>query len=489
MFRRLRISTKLLLTVFPLIVLAMGTSIYLNNRYQEREMLAQAQASAQTAADIVRESLVNMMTTRLKIDDAYLSQLNAVRDIRKLHIHFTTDSLHLRDMYQDEERLSRLKNREGLIPPMQAHELEVFRTGEPLWEHKDELFTAIIPFKAVAKCQTCHEVPQGYVLGVAEMDIGLDRIAAAINSNWTRSIWVFSIFTFVALILSLVVYRIIVYQRLKRLVDATLTMGTGDLSDQHLEKIVSEDELGNLARAFELMRTRLRRAQDQIIHSERLSMVGQMASSIVHDFRTPMSTINLAIESLQKGMDFTPEKTQEWYRMIRDAVQRMVIMAQELLDFSRGEVRLELAEVHVPEFAHLLVKSVKPTLEQAHIKLKIEERYIGTAMIDPDRLQRAFINIINNAQDAMPSGGTLSIATGRENGCVAFTIADTGNGIPAEIKDKIFDAFVTAGKKKGTGLGLAITKRIIDQHNGTIDVESEHGKGTRFTIRIPLEED
>ena len=172
--------------------------------------------------------------------------------------------------------------------------------------------------------------------------------------------------------------------------------------------------------------------------------------------------------------------------MIRDSVQRMVIMAQELLDFSRGDIRLERTEFSIPEFTHLLVRSVKPNLEPANIKIKIEERYSGTAVFDPDRLQRALINIINNAQDAMATGGMLSITTGKENGNVAFCITDTGNGIPSEIKGRIFDAFVNAGKKKGTGLGLAITKRIVDQHNGTIVVESERGKGTKFTIKIPI---
>ncbi|HTK81087.1 MAG TPA: HAMP domain-containing sensor histidine kinase [Bacteroidota bacterium] len=486
MLKKLRISTKLLLTIFPLLLLGIGTSIYLNNRYQEQEMLAQAQASAQTAADILRESLVNMMTTRLKVDDGYLSQLASIRDLRNLHIHFRTDSLHLRDMYQDDERIARLRNREQMIPPIEAHEREVFSTGEPMWQRKGDMFNAIIPFKAVEKCQTCHEVPPGYVLGAAEMDISLERISAAVNSNWTRSLWIFGIFMTAALVLCLVVYHIVVHQNMRHLVDATIAIGRGNLTDEHLKQIHSGDELGDLARAFDMMRSELNNAQQKVIHTERLSMVGQMASSIVHDFRTPMSTINLAIESLQKGMNFTPEKTQEWYRMIRDAVQRMVTMAQELLDFSRGDVRLEKVEFPIPEFTHLLVKSVKPSLDQAHIKLKIEEKYSGTALVDPERLQRAFINIINNAQDAMSSGGILNIATGRDDGHVTFSIADTGKGIPPEIKDTIFDAFVTAGKKKGTGLGLAITKRIVDQHSGEIFVASESGKGTTFTIRIPL---
>ena len=133
----------------------------------------------------------------------------------------------------------------------------------------------------------------------------------------------------------------------------------------------------------------------------------------------------------------------------------------------------------------LLTRSVKHTLEQANIQLHIEKRYTGTAVFDPDRLHRALINIINNAQDAMPQGGVLHIIASRENNRLSFSISDSGVGIPPEIKDKIFDAFVTAGKKRGTGLGLAITKRIIDQHGGTIEVESESGKGTRFIVKIP----
>ncbi len=485
MFSRLSISTKLLLILLPLIVFAVGTSAYLSNKYQEEEMLKQAQTSAQTYGEIVRESLVNMMITRQQIDDAYLAQLNALREIHNLHIHFRTDSLHLRDVYQSEDRLIRLQQREASMPAMQAHERGVFTTGEPIWQQKGGMFKAIIPFKAVAKCRQCHDVPEGYVLGAAEMDISLDRISQSIQSNWKRSIWILFIFISIAIICSVIVYRIVVERKMKLLVEATKIIGSGNLEAEQLQLITSSDELGDLARAFDQMRIELHQAQNKAIHSERLSMIGQMASSIVHDFRSPMSTINLAVDSLQRGKDFSQEKTQEWYRMIRESVQRMVTMAQELLDFSCGNVNLERTEFSVPEFTHLLVRSVKVNLEQAHIKLKIDERYSGTAVFDPDRLQRALINIINNAQDAMASGGMLSISTGKENGSITISIADTGKGIPIEIKDTMFEAFVTAGKRKGTGLGLAITKRIIDQHGGTIDVHSEQGKGTTFVVKIP----
>lgn len=485
MFRKLRISSKLLLTIFPLATLAIGVSVYLNNLYQERDMLEQAQVAARTYSDIIRESLVNMMLTRERVDEKYLVELNHIPDIKNLHIHFTVEGLHLRPIYaNDQERMNRLRMREQEGPALKPSEQKVFDTGEQIWQREDTTFNGIIPFKADARCQNCHGVSINQVLGAAEMDISLSRISNSIKSNWPRSFFVYFVFIFLGTILSIASYRVLVSRRLTTLVDATKLIGSGDL-EQPLTPDSSGDELGELSSAIDAMRTQLKTIQSRLIHTERLSAIGQMASSIIHDFRTPMSTINLAIETLQQGHTFDPEKTQQWYGMIRDSVRRMIVMAQELLDFSRGEMRLDKQAHSVGEFVELLVQSVQPTLERNHVQLLVDRQYTGNAVFDPDRMHRALVNIINNAQDAMPAGGKLRIVAARQNGSLLFSIADTGPGIPDEIKGKIFDAFVTAGKKKGTGLGLAITKRIIDQHGGAIEVESEHGKGTTFLVTIP----
>src|SRR5262249_2416660 len=131
-FRGFRIRTKLLMIILPLVLLSLGTSAYVNNRFQEEEMFQQAQSSPQTYAEIIRESLVTMMLTRQQVDDGYLVQLNQLRDIRNLHIHFFTDSLHLRELYRKEDRLERLRRREASVPPLQAHERTTFETGEPM---------------------------------------------------------------------------------------------------------------------------------------------------------------------------------------------------------------------------------------------------------------------------------------------------------------------------------------------------------------------
>jgi len=484
MMSRMRIGSKLLLTFIPLIVLAVGVSAYMNNENEKREMLKQAQASAQTYAELIRESLVHMMTSRGRIDDDYINQVNNVRDVNNLHIHFSTDSLRLKEIYVDSTRMARLRLREALEHPLTPEEKEVFDTGQPAWIQKGLVYNSIIPFKSTSRCQQCHNVPDGTVLGAAEMDISLERMNASIESNYIRSIWIVYIFTSIAILLSAFFYRWMVSRRLKLLVEETKIIGEGNL-DHPVIIGTSQDELGELALAFETMRVKLKVAQERIIHSERLSTLGQMASSIVHDFRSPMATINLIIESLQQGKQTDPSRIQEWYRLIRESVQRMVTMAQELMDFSRGEIRLEKTEFAIDEFLMLIEKSVKINLDRAHVNFEIDNQCSGTAVFDPDRLHRAIVNIINNAQDATPAGGTVKVAASMDNGEVSFKISDTGSGIPAEIREKMFDAFVTMGKKKGTGLGLAITKRIIDQHEGTIEVKSAPGMGTTFVIKIP----
>src|SRR6266849_9897186 len=106
----------------------------------------------------------------------------------------------------------------------------------------------------------------------------------------------------------------------------------------------------------------------------------------------------------------------------------------------------------VGDFVDLLVEGVKPNLEHARVRLHVENRCTGNARFDPERLHRALVNILTNAQDAMPGGGEIRLTVERRDDTIRFTIADTGPGIPPEIRERIFDAFVTAGKKKGTGL-------------------------------------
>jgi signal transduction histidine kinase len=486
MLRNLTLAAKLLVTILPLIV-AVVIITMLDDHYQKEDMISEAQSHAENYARIIRESLVQMMTTYGKVDESYMDRLTALHAIERLHIHFTIKGLALRDSFLTDpgrvERLRRLEQKNANLP---AEEKAIFVTGRPIRRQEGNTFHTVIPFLAGPTCEGCHLAPMGKVLGIAELDISLLPIERSIHRNYVRSISISLFFAGIAIIISILTYRKLVSRRLKKLVDATQVIGSGNL-DRPIELDGSNDELGELGTAFDGMRTKLKAAREKLIHAERLSIIGQMASSIIHDFRTPMSSINLALESLEHNKGPVSERTRQSYRIIHDSIRQMVTMAQELLDFSRGEVSLHKVDISVDEFSRLLSESVDPSLARSKIALKVHTKYHGTAHFDPDRIYRAIINLVNNSQDAMPKGGKIDIEIGKEDHTLSFRVSDTGTGIPSEIRQTMFDAFVTAGKIKGTGLGLAITKRIIDQHGGTIEVESEHGKGTAFTLRIPTE--
>ncbi len=485
MFRNLTLAAKLLVTILPLIAAVIIITI-LDDHYQKEDMIREAQSHAENYVGMIRESLFEMMTKYGKVDDSYLERLNSLRDIERLHIHFYLKDLKLKDTFLlDPERVARLRRHEQENAHLTAGEQAVFSSGKTIQAQRGSNFHTIIPFRSGPKCEECHAVPSGHVLGVAELDISLAAIEKSIHRNYIRSIAIALFFTGIAIIISTLVYKKLVSKRLKQLVDATQVIATGDL-DQPARVDASNDELGELGAAFDRMRVSLKTTRTKLIHAERLSMIGQLASSIIHDFRTPMSSINLAIEALEQTKGPISERTRQSYRLIHDSIRQMVTMAQELLDFSRGEVSLHKVEFSVDEFGHLLEESVSANLVRSKIHLNLHTKFHGKAVFDPDRMHRALVNLINNSQDAMPDGGKIDITIGKEDHALAFTVKDTGTGIPSEIRHTMFDAFVTAGKVKGTGLGLAITKRIVDQHGGTIEVESERGKGTSFTIKIPI---
>ncbi len=484
MFRNLTLAAKLLVMIIPLIA-AGFIMTGLDDHYQRQDMLSEAKSSAENYVAIIRESLVDMMISNQRIDDAYLDRLNTLRDIRYLHIHFTEKSLSLRDTFMtDPSRLERLKRREEQNKHLTTEERSVFTTGTASERLESTEFRMVVPFTATPRCRQCHDAPPGRVLAIADINISLSRIEEASHKNVARSIAITLFFSGLAIIVSILAYRKFVSTRLKRLVEATHVIGAGDL-DRTIDISDGNDELGELGKEFEGMRIHLKAIRQKLLHTERLSMVGQMASTIIHDFRTPMSTINLAIQSLEEGQELEPGRTQSWYRLIRESVHRMIVMAQELLDFSKGEIPLHKESFSVGEFNRLLLEGAMPNLERTGIHVVEDERYKGEAMFDPERMHRAVMNVINNAQDAMPNGGTLTYVSEKQNGSIVFTVSDTGPGIPDAIRNTMFDLFVSSGKPRGTGLGLTITKMIVDQHGGSIEVESEKGKGATFRIRIP----
>jgi len=226
------------------------------------------------------------------------------------------------------------------------------------------------------------------------------------------------------------------------------------------------------------------RMAQEMVQSERLSAVGRMASVIIHDIKNPMGTLRVYAQVMKKksGNEEAAKLADE---MIHQ-VDRFVNMTQEILDFTRGVSAVNFAEVEFYEVMDDVLSFVEKDLTKNNIRLVKNTQFKGKINLDQDKIVRVFYNIASNARDAMPKGGSLTVTTVRDGGFVRIDFGDTGTGMPEEVKKKIFEPFMTYGKKHGTGLGMSIVKKVIDDHRGRIEIESEMGKGTTIKIYLPV---
>lgn len=224
----------------------------------------------------------------------------------------------------------------------------------------------------------------------------------------------------------------------------------------------------------------------EIMEAERLSLVGSMASGIIHDFKNPMSVIVNAADMVDEFTD--DDRLRRAASLIRRSVDRMLIMTQELLEFSRGTPKLERRSVPIRYVLAELEEQMLDRLPSAGIRVERKVEFDGELEVDPERFVRTLLNVLKNSVESMPDGGMIELAIDQREGHVYFRIADTGCGIPPDVLPSIFEPFVTHGKSGGTGLGMAIARAVVEAHGGTVTVDSEPGQGTCFDIRIPQAE-
>jgi signal transduction histidine kinase len=222
----------------------------------------------------------------------------------------------------------------------------------------------------------------------------------------------------------------------------------------------------------------------EVVRTERLSLVGSMANSIIHDLKNPISVIRTCSELLR--MKFQDPAATRFTTMLNRAVNNMLEMIQELLDFARGQSSFQTQIHPVAAVFADLVPRLEPLLPEK-IELQIGQNCDAWIQVDLSRFSRMLLNLAKNSIEAMETGGRLVFQSECDSERVVFTVSDTGCGIPPEIRTRLFEPFVTAGKYGGTGLGMAIVKSVVDAHEGVITVESEPDKGTTMRISIPAQ--
>jgi signal transduction histidine kinase len=222
---------------------------------------------------------------------------------------------------------------------------------------------------------------------------------------------------------------------------------------------------------------------EQLIRADRLAALGELTAGVAHEVRNPLGIIRASVQ-LMEDAECSKERVSGAAQVIKQEIDRLDRVIKALLDFGRPAAPtmrpVAVAQVlgDVALFSHTFAKRARVEVVEHY------ERDVPDVMADPEQLKQVFVNLISNAVQAMQDGGTLAIDTGHENGFVFVRFTDTGAGIPPDVLGKVFDPFVSM-RDDGTGLGLTIVHRIVDDHDGHMEVASEQGVGTAFTVWLP----
>lgn len=222
-----------------------------------------------------------------------------------------------------------------------------------------------------------------------------------------------------------------------------------------------------------------------MLHKEKMAVVGSMVNTIIHDFKNPFCLISLSAQILRQKVP-DPE-TAQLCNNIEDQVERMVDMARELAEFSRGETSLNKTRLNLRDLITDFQRLNFPYFDNDRITLSVNVPHVEF-FGERAKMLRVIQNLVGNAVDAFgDEPGTIEISAEllQDEHALELRIKDNGKGIPETIRDRFFDPFVTYGKKEGTGLGSAIAKSIIESHDGSIRFQTETDVGTIFIIRLP----
>jgi len=365
---------------------------------------------------------------------------------------------------------------------------------------------------------SCHaHSKEQRVLGVLDIGMSLSVIDNELRQNQLTFI-IFTIITVLcfSLILGFFIHRMVT-NPVKKLVDGTEKVAQGKLEVEIPVK--SADEIGHLANSFNSMvqdlkkaqqeiqlwniqlekkveeRTqKLRMAREQLIQSEKMASMGVLASSVAHEINNPLQGILTYIKLMLKIISHENVEQKRvddfkcYLELMGNEIQRCGDMVKNLLVFSKQtKINVEEANANKIIKNSLLLVENKIKIQNINVSLNLAED-IPPLFCDVKQIQQTFLAMIINAMEAMPNGGELKIESKSIDGKkVEITISDNGEGIPKENLKKIFDPFYTTKENaKSTGLGLFVAYGIIKEHKGTIEVQSEKGKGTSFHIKLPV---
>jgi signal transduction histidine kinase len=250
-----------------------------------------------------------------------------------------------------------------------------------------------------------------------------------------------------------------------------------------------------LRQQFGVLSEKHARAEAALRRRDRLAAMGELASTVAHEVRNPLNAIGMTAQRLRReflnGGQAVPAPDEAELRELLDVLagetQRINRIVQQFLDYARPP-RLSLRQASLGDTLEAAAGALRAKAATRRVTIESNVSGAGEAVFDPDQLKQAVDNLLRNAIDASPDGGRVRIEARREVSDHVIDVVDEGPGIPADVLPKIFDLYFTT-KADGTGVGLAVTNQIVEAHHGRIDVETSPGRGTRMSVRIPVDQE
>lgn len=484
MFKSL-ISRVILLNILLLSIgVAAFSLVHIQRDHQDMEM------SAEESAELLLTTIENAIFNAMRVgnsDDVQATLENVGRGSRIVRVRiFEPDGTIIKSAQPDE-----------IGTRVNPRELALYRnksSAATFEVNGEEVLGMVRPIRSQQVCYRCHEQRQDEIIGLLSLNFSLSPSTERLK----ESTEFFAATTGIILLLLSVGSAVILIRFVKRpilmLMDKMALVENGDLSVRLTPE--GNDEMARVSSSFNSMVENLQQARKQLEkyhfqqmeRADRLASLGEMATGVAHEVKNPLAGISSAISVMAD--DFPEDDPRrDIFRQILEQIRRLDKTATDLLVFGKPGK---------PEFAYLdlndLVKktlffvSQHPEARNIH-RRKDLARDLPPVWADAKQIQQVVLNISINAIQAMQAGGSLHLSTTaverRGQYMVQLKISDTGKGIPPEELDKIFVPFYTT-KTQGTGLGLPICKQLLEQHQGTLSVESRLGEGTTFTIELPV---
>ncbi|KPL17838.1 MAG: hypothetical protein AMJ92_10765 [candidate division Zixibacteria bacterium SM23_81] len=502
------LGLKFFVALFLVMFVGLAAFTYINVRSEADDLLEQVELAALRTTDLIKQSTHYSMLINRKEDIhqifknlSHMPGFEAIRIYDKDgEIIFTTNP---------EERLNKVSiiSEACQVCHRYPEPLKALATEE---RHRiikssngHRILALINPIENEMACHGsgCHLHPdQKFILGVLDVQMSLATVDADIARSRHQTI-----LASVILVLSVLSVTGFLIYTLIRAPVRKLTAGTRAIAQGNLDykiPLQRKDEIGELSNSFNTMTSELKRAREELeriqahlIHMEKMASLGKLSASVAHELNNPLSGILTYARLLQKKLNsgnLTPDRLSSIQRdlsIVGDETMRCGNIVKNLLLFSKKEIG-EFASVDLHGILDRCTQLVEHHLKLNNVEL-VKDYQQGKAEVicDKDQIQQCFLAVLDNAVEAMPEGGTLTIQTtaDQDRRKIKVEIHDTGSGISDADLPHIFEPFYTTKKEgKGVGLGLSVCYGIIERHNGEIAVKTRVGQGSNFIIELPL---